>query len=59
MMGIDKAPERLEGVVETISEVFVGNGDVIKPEFSSKGVSGEEVVREVLRKTPVPKGEEK
>ncbi|WP_048152067.1 hypothetical protein [Thermococcus cleftensis] len=59
MMGIDKAPERLEGVVETISEVFVGNGAVIKPEFSSKGVSGEEAVREALRKTPVPKGEEK
>ncbi|AFL95716.1 putative AAA-type ATPase chaperone 3 [Thermococcus cleftensis] len=32
---------------------------VIKPEYAFEGVSGEEVVREALKKTPVPKGEEK
>ncbi|NJE76455.1 MoxR family ATPase [Thermococcus sp. ES12] len=32
---------------------------VIKPEYAFEGVSGEEIVREALKKTPVPKGEEK
>ncbi|ASJ09702.1 hypothetical protein A3L11_10835 [Thermococcus siculi] len=31
---------------------------VVKAEYSFEGVTGEEVVREALEKTPVPKGAE-